>query len=75
MGLFQRKLRVSNAERVDIADVQGCATADRKGDARIGVTEVHVGEYGKAGKAVLTGNDLVQQGSGHLAGFLEAPDD
>jgi len=56
-----RALRVSDAEQAVGADGQGGATADREGDARVGVAEVHVGEYRKARQAVLTGNDLLQQ--------------
>src|SRR5262249_6525014 len=52
-------LRVGYAERVAGAGSQGGASADRKGDARVGVAEVHVGEHGKARKVVLTGNDLL----------------
>ena len=54
-------LRVGDAEHTAGADGQGGATADREGGARVGVAEVHVGEYRKARKAVLTGNDLLQQ--------------
>jgi hypothetical protein len=56
-----RALRVGDVERVAGSYGQGGASANRKGDTRVGVAEIHVGEHGKAHKAVLMGNDLLQQ--------------
>src|SRR5215475_3467052 len=67
-------LRVGDAEGIGGAGGQGRPAADREGGERVGVAEVDVGEHGQASEAILTGDDLLQQGAGHAARFLEAAD-